>query len=291
MAFLHRSISWTYIPGETKPMIGCREDCTGGGTDMGVPLCKNPMDPGPGPGVPATHLGLLSSLWLQVTWITSSLVLVKESWSTIRGRLNRSPDLELLLCSIFCVDRVKEELTGFRCWSEGGPPLWRELLQMVEGCGPTSGCLHLPHMTFPGGSLHSRPWVPGTPLPPRSNELLHKHSSFALRWDRSKVHDLHLFLEFLKGTTFQVSTVITCWFHILYWLIPFPISLHHSPPGVSWDQLSNRLSVLESLGLLGGSDGKEAACNAGDRVSIPRSGRYPGEGNVKPLQYSCLENR
>ena len=30
--------------------------------------------------------------------------------------------------------------------------------------------------------------------------------------------------------------------------------------------------------------------NAGDPGSIPGSGRSPGEGNVNPLQYSCLEN-
>ena len=30
--------------------------------------------------------------------------------------------------------------------------------------------------------------------------------------------------------------------------------------------------------------------NAGDPVSIPESGRSPGEGNGTPLQYSCLEN-
>ena len=38
---------------------------------------------------------------------------------------------------------------------------------------------------------------------------------------------------------------------------------------------------------------KESACNAGDSrdsSSIPRSRRSPGEGNSKPLQYSCLEN-
>ena len=33
---------------------------------------------------------------------------------------------------------------------------------------------------------------------------------------------------------------------------------------------------------------KESACNAGDLGSIPGSGRSPGEGNVNPLQYSCL---
>ena len=30
--------------------------------------------------------------------------------------------------------------------------------------------------------------------------------------------------------------------------------------------------------------------NGGDTVSIPGSGRFPGEGNGSPLQYSCLEN-
>ena len=40
----------------------------------------------------------------------------------------------------------------------------------------------------------------------------------------------------------------------------------------------------------GGSEGKASAFNAGDRGSIPRWGRSPGEGNGKPLQYSCLEN-
>ena len=39
---------------------------------------------------------------------------------------------------------------------------------------------------------------------------------------------------------------------------------------------------------LGGSDGKESACNAGDPGSIP--GFNPGEGKGNPLQYSCLEN-
>ena len=42
--------------------------------------------------------------------------------------------------------------------------------------------------------------------------------------------------------------------------------------------------VLEGhLGLPGGSDGKESACNAGDLGLIPGSGRSPGEGNGYPL--------
>ena len=47
---------------------------------------------------------------------------------------------------------------------------------------------------------------------------------------------------------------------------------------------------LAMLGLLCGSEGKESASNAGDPDSIPGSGRFPGEGNGNPLQYSCLEN-
>ena len=40
----------------------------------------------------------------------------------------------------------------------------------------------------------------------------------------------------------------------------------------------------------GGSVGKASACNMGDLGSIPGSGRSPGGGNGKPLQYSCLGN-
>ena len=38
------------------------------------------------------------------------------------------------------------------------------------------------------------------------------------------------------------------------------------------------------------SDGKESACNTGGSGLIPGSGRFPGEGNGYPLQYSCLKN-
>ena len=38
------------------------------------------------------------------------------------------------------------------------------------------------------------------------------------------------------------------------------------------------------------SDSKNSICNAGDLGSIPRLGRFPGEGNGYSLQYSCLEN-
>ena len=41
---------------------------------------------------------------------------------------------------------------------------------------------------------------------------------------------------------------------------------------------------------LGGSDGKESACSAGDPGSILGSGRSPGEGKGNALLYTCLEN-
>ena len=44
------------------------------------------------------------------------------------------------------------------------------------------------------------------------------------------------------------------------------------------------------LGFPGDLVGKESACNARDTGLIPRSERSPGEGNVYPLQYSCVEN-
>ena len=48
--------------------------------------------------------------------------------------------------------------------------------------------------------------------------------------------------------------------------------------------------IQDLRGFLGGSDGKESACNVGDSGSVPGLGRSPGEGKGKPIQYSCLEN-
>ena len=45
-----------------------------------------------------------------------------------------------------------------------------------------------------------------------------------------------------------------------------------------------------NYGFLGGSDGEESASNSRDLGSIPASGRFPGEGNGNPFEYSCLEN-
>ena len=40
----------------------------------------------------------------------------------------------------------------------------------------------------------------------------------------------------------------------------------------------------------GGSGVKNPPANAGDTGSMSGLGRYPGEGNGNPVQYSCQEN-
>ena len=48
--------------------------------------------------------------------------------------------------------------------------------------------------------------------------------------------------------------------------------------------------MLETAQYLVQIDSKESACSVRDLGSIPGVGRSPGEGNGKPLHYSCLEN-
>ena len=50
------------------------------------------------------------------------------------------------------------------------------------------------------------------------------------------------------------------------------------------------MTPLPWKGFLGGSEGKESACNAGDPGSIPGMGRFLGGGHGNILQYSCLDN-
>ena len=52
----------------------------------------------------------------------------------------------------------------------------------------------------------------------------------------------------------------------------------------------DRLCTPIFMGFLGGSAGKESACNVGDLGLIPVLGRSPGGGHSNPLRYSCLEN-
>ena len=68
-------------------------------------------------------------------------------------------------------------------------------------------------------------------------------------------------------------------FHFITYLVRLP------PPAVN-----QSLHVQIMAIFLGGLDGKEFACSAGDLVSIPGSEIFYGEGNSNPLQYSCLVN-
>ena len=65
-----------------------------------------------------------------------------------------------------------------------------------------------------------------------------------------------------------------------YWSFSFSISPSNNYLGL----------ITFRMGFPGGSEVKVPACNLGNLGSIPGSGRFPGEGNVNPLQYSCLEN-
>ena len=66
------------------------------------------------------------------------------------------------------------------------------------------------------------------------------------------------------------------------------VNLFISSKNYAW--LSKFATGLHKQGFPGGSDDKEAACNAGDSGSTPGWGRSPGEGNGYPFQYSYLEN-
>ena len=69
------------------------------------------------------------------------------------------------------------------------------------------------------------------------------------------------------------------------------LSFCHGPIGL-WPLLWLYLTLItiKNPGFPGGSGGKKSACNAGDQGSVPELGRYAGEANGYPLQYSCLEN-
>ena len=74
-----------------------------------------------------------------------------------------------------------------------------------------------------------------------------------------------------------------------------PLEEEPPPPvegrGVSLQRTGNKIGRNQPVSVFpGGSDGKESACSAGDPSLIPGLGRFPGDGNGYPLQYSCLEN-
>ena len=117
-----------------------------------------------------------------------------------------------------------------------------------------------------------------------SNELAHhirwpKYWSFSIRISPSN--------EYSGLISFR-----TDWFDLLALQETLKSLLQHRNLKASIIQCSAFFMVHLShpLGFLGGLDGKESACIAGDLGLIPGLGRFPGRGHGNPFQYSCLEN-
>ena len=67
----------------------------------------------------------------------------------------------------------------------------------------------------------------------------------------------------------------------------------HVPWPRSWHPCTGHWCLLLSRGFPSGPGGtvvRNPPANAGEAVSIPGLGRFPGGGHGNPLQYSCLEN-
>ena len=85
--------------------------------------------------------------------------------------------------------------------------------------------------------------------------------------------------------------MVFLWFPLLLLPFLFYFYIHaytHNDKHVTLKHIQNL--YLNKSDFSGGSDGKASAYNAGDPGLIPGWGRSSGEGNGKPLQYSCLEN-
>ena len=80
-------------------------------------------------------------------------------------------------------------------------------------------------------------------------------------------------------------TMWETWVRSLDWEYPLEKgkAIHSSSP---WSHKES--DTTEQLSLSESSAGKESTCNEGDLGSIPVLGRFPGERNDYPLQYSCL---
>ena len=73
-------------------------------------------------------------------------------------------------------------------------------------------------------------------------------------------------------------------------LIPICCKLLPSQANAVIEMLLVLLISSTSSDFPSGSDGKASTYNMADLGQIPGSGRFHGEGNGNPLQYSCLEN-
>ena len=86
----------------------------------------------------------------------------------------------------------------------------------------------------------------------------------------------------------SLAVLTTPWSDTKYVCNPFSlVHQYHHYSNLGSSSFSSRII---SPCFPGVSDGKQSACNMGDKSSITGSERSPEEGNGNPLQYSCLEN-
>ena len=101
-------------------------------------------------------------------------------------------------------------------------------------------------------------------------------AKFHFLWNTTSSFPIHLLMDLgcfhiVNIPVVNIRVQISLWISIL-----FPLNKYLEV------KLLDHMAVLV---LLGGSDGKESACNL-----IPELRWSPREGNGYPVQYSCLEN-
>ena len=104
-----------------------------------------------------------------------------------------------------------------------------------------------------------------------------------------RADDQGLALTFVFFMRLLRVIVVPCWFFIVscksFFCRVGTLWLWHAGSGVVACRLS-RSAAGKSLGFLGGSAGKESACNARDPGSIPGSGRIPWRRKWQPTPVS-----
>ena len=97
------------------------------------------------------------------------------------------------------------------------------------------------------------------------------------------------FIHFRQPLSHTRSSPLLCTFHLKKGLSKFKLG-QESTLGITFSGNNLATGIIWQPLFPGGSDGKESAYNAGDLGWVPGWGRYPGEENDNPLQYSCLKN-
>ena len=123
-----------------------------------------------------------------------------------------------------------------------------------------------------------------------SFQLYKKH--FFLRW-KNKSHIRRAFFPLMLLRYLLESLALEIWSQIEWCKFPSLQKISLCPQKtliLKREAPSFKVKTLYSPRLCIGFHGKESASHTGDLGPIPGMGRFPGEGNGTPLQYSCLGN-